>query len=71
MTVQSIFFVAKSQIVNRLCNFNYYFLRRCILIHWFYYDIISLNGTLTQTNMGVGRVALQVLGPRGVTISSL
>ena len=29
------------------------------------------NGTLTQTNMGVGRVALQVLGPRGVTISSL
>ena len=30
-----------------------------------------MNGTLTQTNMGVGRVALQVLGTRDETISSL
>ena len=28
------------------------------------------NGTLILTNMGVGREDLQVLGPRGVTISS-
>ena len=39
-------------------------------LNWLiYYDIISLNSTLT--NMGVGRVALQVIAPRGVTISSL
>ena len=31
----------------------------------------SLNGTLAQINMGVGRVSLQVLGTRGVTIFSL
>ena len=71
MRVQSILIAAKSQRVYRFCSFNYYILRLCILIRWFYYDIISLNGTLTQTNMGVGRVALQVLDPRGVTISSL
>ena len=71
MRVLSIFIVAKFQNVCRLCSFNYYFLRSCILIYWFYYDSISFNGTLTQTNMGVCRVALQVLGLRGVTISSL
>ena len=71
MRVQSTVIAAKSQSVYRFCCFNYYFLSRCILIRSLYYDIISLNGTLTQTNKGVGRVALQVLGSRGVTIFSL
>ena len=69
MRVQSIFIAAKSQSVNRFVVLI--IISCCILICRFYYDIISLNGTLTQTNMGVGRVALQVLGSRSVTISSL
>ena len=69
MRVQSLFIVTKSQSVNRFVVLI--IISCCILICVFYYDIISLNGTLTQINMGVGRVALQVLGPRGVTVSSL
>ena len=69
MRVQSIFIAAKSQSVNRFVVLI--IISCCILSRCFYNDIISLNGTLTQINMGVGRVALQVLGPRGVTISSL
>ena len=71
MTVQSIFIATKSQSVYRFCSFNYYFLRRYILIRGFCYDTISLNGTLTQINMGVRMVSLQILGPRGVTLASL
>ena len=69
MRVQSIFIAAISQNVNRFVDLI--IISCCILIRCFYYDNISLNGTLTHTKVGVGRVALQLLGPRGVTISSV